>query len=124
MRIESGSLIIVCSGRFALAFDEACFIGNDFGRVTLVTVIIGPRSGLQGTADADRAAFSEVSCNEFCGRSPSDDIDEVALGLFTLGISAGNANGERAYTDTGGRLFQLGIRGHVADQNYFVKACH
>jgi hypothetical protein len=109
---------ILRSGRCS----EANLIGYDLGNVSLLSLLIGPVSCLQATANNDTAAFLEIAGYKLSLLSPGNYVDEVnrLLTLIRFGITAVNTDREAANGNSACGLLELGIRCHMSHQDDLI----
>ena len=67
----------IASGSLSLRIDEHRVVDNDFGGISVLSLLIAPFSYLDRTGNADSGTFLEEPGNELRGLSPCNAVDEV-----------------------------------------------
>lgn len=77
---------------------EADFVSNYVGRISLLTLIVGPGPCLDLSANEDGIALLKIAGDKLSLLSPSNDVDEVNAGLILLVLGTATVNGDREAT--------------------------
>jgi hypothetical protein len=105
---------------------ECNLVSNNLGCISLLTVVVGPGSCLELTADENGIALFEIAADKFSLLSPRNDVNEVysLLTLVSLSKTTINSDREGANRRACSSLLKLGIGCHVTNKDNFIETCH
>jgi len=107
----------IATAAFAAVAQEDDVVGDDFGGIALLAILIVVAAGLQTALDVDLLPLGQVGGEVF--GPPEGDVVPFGLflplaGLLVLPAAAGG-DGEAGDTDAGRRKFRLRIAAEIAD---------
>jgi len=108
----------------AAAAEHNHVIGDYFGAVVFLAVLIFPAACLQVTLDVNLAAFSEILGTNFSEAAPGYDVVKLGGVLFVALLVFPDAIGSQAKIGDGNALGSgagFGVAGEAADEHNFIE---
>jgi hypothetical protein len=132
LTVSTAATIVAAAtaARILTGIEHLHFPGNDFGRISFLSVLTFPRPGLKTTFDINLAPLLQILVADLGEPTPGDDAVPLGLLLPLVRVLV-HPGFVRGYTEirnpgTVRRILELGICSYITDQNYLVNtsSCH